>query len=213
MAHLTNTDGGAIGIYDRLAPVYDQHHQRWLRLSGGEAQAALEAAVRVEMKPWSKLLDAGCGTGRFARRLLSESVRPDQITLLDPSGAMLTHCADLPVETSRNRLEALPFPDACFDIVTCAWALETVPAPEAAVDELCRVLRSGGLLCLIFCAEKRPRKVLDWVMQKRITYSGAGRFLDTDQIGAHIRYAMTCDVQLLPSSGPAATLIARRHRA
>lgn len=212
MAALAHTNNEMIIIYDRLAPVYDQLHRRWLRMSGGEAQAALEAAVRVEITPKSRLLDAGCGTGRFARRLLAEGVTPGQITLLEPAGAMLAHCADLPVEKTRGRLEAMAFHDASFDIVTCAWALETVLEPNAALGELCRVLRPGGLLCLTFCAEKTSRSVLDWLMQKRLVSRGTGQFLSIPKIEARLRDEMNCDVRVLPSSGPAATLIARRHQ-
>jgi len=201
----------AIRLYDRLAPVYDRLHQRWLRFSGGEAQAALEAAVRVEIRPDSHILDAGCGTGLFARRLVSEGVLPEQITLLDPSRAMLKRCGDLPVEKTHGRLEALPFSDASFDIVTCAWAIEVLPAPGDAVDEFARVLRPGGLLCLTFCAEKRTQSLTDWIMPKRLVCRKTGRFLDIEAIRAQVSRTMACDVRLLPSAGPAATLIARRH--
>ncbi|MEL6838235.1 MAG: methyltransferase domain-containing protein [Pseudomonadota bacterium] len=212
MVYLSNPDDGMIRLYNCLAPVYDRLHQRWLRFAGGEAQAALEAAVRVAMNSDTTLLDAGCGTGRFARRLLSEGVRPEQITLLDPSWAMLARSADLPVEKTRGRLEALPFAEASFDIVTCAWAIETVLEPSDAVDELCRVLRPGGLLCLTFCAVKPARSILDQIMQARLAYRRTGRFLDIDTIKAQVSRAVNGDVQIMPSSGPAATLIARRTR-
>ena len=77
--HLTNR---MVRIYGQLAPVYDVLHRRWLRFAGGEAQAALEAAVRIAISPRATLLDAGCGTGRFARAMLSEGMSPDEF---DPS--------------------------------------------------------------------------------------------------------------------------------
>ena len=36
-----------VDLYDQIAPQYDKLHSRWLRYAGGEAQAALEAAVRA----------------------------------------------------------------------------------------------------------------------------------------------------------------------
>lgn len=211
MPPVATPDDAMIELYDRLAPDYDRLHRRWLRFSGGEAQAALEAAVRVEITPAARLLDAGCGTGRFARGLLSEGVRAEQITLLDPSPAMLARCADLPMAKACARLEALPFRDASFDIVTCAWALETVPRPGDAIDELCRVVRPGGLLCLTFCAETSVRGVVDRVMRTRLARHGTGRFLDIRAVKARLSAAMHSDARLLPSAGPAATLIARRR--
>jgi SAM-dependent methyltransferase len=40
---------------------------------------------------------------------------------------------------------AMPFPDGCFDKVIAAEVLEHIPADQAAMDELARVLRPGGL--------------------------------------------------------------------
>lgn len=40
----------------------------------------------------------------------------------------------------------MPFPDEHFDIVVCNAVLEHIPRPERAVNELRRVLRSGGYI-------------------------------------------------------------------
>nr|MBV6631383.1 substrate-binding domain-containing protein [Oceanococcus sp. HetDA_MAG_MS8] len=75
----------------------------------------------------------GGEAGRLIGRLLADGVAPQQITLADPSQAMLARCADLPVRRSLSRLEDLPFQDGAYAIVTCAWALETVPDPIEAL--------------------------------------------------------------------------------
>ena len=142
--------GDLTGLYDRLAPDYDRLHRRWLHHAGGEAQAALEAAVRALTTRDTTLLDVGCGTGNFTRALIAEGMSPERVTLLDPSDAMLARCADIPAMKHKGRLEALPFADGAFDVVTCAWVLETVPHPEAALCELCRVVRRGGAVCIAF---------------------------------------------------------------
>lgn len=199
-----------ISHYDRMGPNYDKLHRRWLKHGGGEAQAALEAAVRVAARPDTNLLDAGCGTGSFARRLIAEGMSPARITLLDPSGAMLMRCADIPVRKLNGRIEALPFEDCEFDIVTCAWVLETGTAPEVALRELCRVVRCGGLLCLAFCAEAGTRGVAEWLMRQTILHRGSGQFLYREKIIDIIRRSGEFEVRLVPSGGPAATLIAKR---
>lgn len=204
------SDDTMVHAYDRLAPVYDALHRRWLRFAGGEAQAALEAAVRVAMTPKATLLDAGCGTGRFARALLAEGVAPWQVTLLDPSDAMLGRCSDIPVLRMRGRLEALPFQDASFDAVTCAWALETVPRPDDALHELCRVLRPGGILCLTFCADKPARGLVDRLMRFSLELRGTGTFLKSEAIVGTLRDKPGFGVQAVPCAGPVATLIVRR---
>ena len=45
--------------------------------------------------------------------------------------------------------EALPFPDACFDLVTCRRAVHHFPDPARAAAELARVLRPGGRAGLV----------------------------------------------------------------
>lgn len=202
--------GDATGVYDRLASNYDRQHRRWLKHAGGEAQVALEATVRALLSPDTSLLDAGCGTGAFARTLVSERISPAHVTLLDPSGAMLARCADVPARQVRGRLEDLPFDDCEFDIVTCAWALETVPNSDVAIGELCRVVRPGGILCLIFCAKAPARNSAAWLMRQAIKWRGTGRFLSRQHVVQAIENVGGFDVRTVPNKGPAAALIARR---
>ena len=198
-----------IALYDRLAPRYDRLHRRWLRLAGGEAQSALEASVRCLATPKAALLDAGCGTGAFARRLIAEGVAPSRITLVDPSDAMLTRCADIPALKVKARLEALPFPSGSFDIVACAWVLETVPEPDRALAELCRVVRPGGALCLAFSANRTGQGAMSWVMKHALLLRGAGRPLSPLDVAKCARH-QKFETRLLPCAGPGSALVARR---
>lgn len=45
--------------------------------------------------------------------------------------------------------EPLEFPDGCFDVVVAQYVVNTVPHPEAALDEFARVLKPGGEIVLI----------------------------------------------------------------
>ena len=197
-------------LYDRMAEDYDKRLSRWLRHAGGEAQAALEAVVRALTTPNSRLLDAGCGTGALARSLIAEGMRPERITLLDSSEAMLTRCVDIPAMKFKGRLEALPFEDGDFDIVVCAWALETVPSPQKAIREMCRVLRPGGTLCLAHCADNPVRGPFDWVMRHSVERRNAGRFLSHISMKKLIEDQDEFEVRSLPCKGPVGALIARR---
>jgi ubiquinone/menaquinone biosynthesis C-methylase UbiE len=199
-----------VSLYDRLAPDYDRLHRRWLRYAGGEAQAALEALVRAIATSDTELLDAGCGTGASARALIAEGMSPSGMTLLDPSDAMLARCADIPAAKVKGRLESLPFDDEKFDIVTCAWALETVPHPNLALKELCRVVRRGGVLCLTFCADMPARGLADGLMRHALMWRGTGQFLSLEHVVRTIVSSGEFEVRSVPSSGPAATLFARR---
>ncbi len=198
-------------VYERMAPNYDLRHQRWLRFAGGEAQAALEAAVRMVLTPRSVILDAGAGTGRIARSLLAEGFPPEQVTLLEPSRAMLELCYDIPVTKRLGRIEEMPFADRSFDVVTCAWALEVVTQPEQALHELCRVLHTGGVLCLTFCSQAPLRDLGDWVMRSALKLRGTGNFLHTFDVVAALKETIPCEVQIMLCSGPASTIVARRR--
>ena len=97
--------------------------------------------------PGRATLDLGCGEGRFARALAAEGHR---VTGLDVSPEL--------VERARHEdpsgtyvvgdAEALPFDDESFDLVVAFNVLSAVDDVGRAVDEVARVLVSGGRLCL-----------------------------------------------------------------
>lgn len=209
-AIVANRPSDLVALYDRIAPRYARHHARWLRHAGQTAQTALEAATRTLVAPGARILDAGCGTGAFARRLLAEPLPPVAVTLLDPSRRMLAQCSDLPAERRVGRLEALPFADASFDILTCAWALETVPDPARAMAEMARVLAPGGALCLAFCADRSDIDMRGRVLRMTLTLRGSGRFLSPAKVSRDLAQDHGLTVRALPCDGPAAALVAFR---
>jgi ubiquinone/menaquinone biosynthesis C-methylase UbiE len=92
------------------------------------------------------VLEIGCGTGRFARSVID--ARPDvDYVATDLSPAMVTATAALGVPAQQASADALPFPDAAFDVVVAAWMLYHVPDLDATLREVRRVLRPGGTLC------------------------------------------------------------------
>jgi ubiquinone/menaquinone biosynthesis C-methylase UbiE len=96
------------------------------------------------------VLDVGCGEGWLARRLASAGARA---VGLDPSRDALERARrDGPTGPSvryvEGAAEALPFPDASFDVVIFFNSLHHAPpeSMDAALAEAARVLRSDGLL-------------------------------------------------------------------
>lgn len=102
--------------------------------------------IEREMAPLrgGRLLDIGCGKGRFAR-ILAEAHR---VTALDLAVAML---AAAPRELDRvsASMLALPFADGAFDGAYATESLEHAVDIEGAVAEMCRVVRPGGRLAII----------------------------------------------------------------
>jgi ubiquinone/menaquinone biosynthesis C-methylase UbiE len=199
--------------YNRIAPVYDRLHGRWLRLAGGEAQSAFEAAALALLNPGMSVLDVGCGTGAFARRLLRQADTGIDLVLLDACREMLNRTQDIPARRVFGNLERMPFADGSFDLVTCAWALETTTRTASAVAELVRVTKPGGHVCLVFCSAVARPGLAGRLMQATVGLRNTGRFLKLADVEAALS---ACDIgalRRLPCNGPAvALLITRQER-
>lgn len=204
-------NGTFVSRYATVARTYDRAHARWLRACGAEAQAALESAVRARLRPGARLLDVGCGTGMFARRLLSELGSEVTVSIADPCAAMLEMCDDFPACRARAPLEDLPWADESQDVVTCAWAYEVAVDRQRAAQELFRVLAPGGLLALAFCARKPGESLAARLWRNRIESRGFGQFLDPEEVARAFACLPGCMVRPTPCNGPAAALLVTKE--
>jgi ubiquinone/menaquinone biosynthesis C-methylase UbiE len=93
------------------------------------------------------LLDAGCGTGIFTKEALS---RGASVTSLDIAENLvqITKTKNPKTNAIVGSLLQLPFEDNSFDIVVCSDVIEHTIDPFKATEELIRVLKPNGLLCL-----------------------------------------------------------------
>ncbi|MBK5293191.1 MAG: methyltransferase domain-containing protein [Acidobacteriia bacterium] len=94
-----------------------------------------------------RVLDAGCGKGRFAK-VLKERHPGARVVGLDISEAMLSY---VPAEIQRcsASLTSLPFSSDAFDAAYATESLEHAVAIDLAVAELCRVVKPGGRIVII----------------------------------------------------------------
>ncbi len=85
------------------------------------------------------LLDAGCGDG-FLLHHLKDKYRKGYGVDLSGAGLKIASGKQLEGCTfTQSYLEALPFPDKCFDVVVSTHTLEHVKNLQQAVDELKRI--------------------------------------------------------------------------
>jgi SAM-dependent methyltransferase len=97
--------------------------------------------------PPGRALDAACGTGRHAAKLLELG---HQVVGVDATAAMLSLARKkVPgVDFRVGRLEELPVRDATVDLLTCALALSHLDDLRPAISEFARVLRPGGAVII-----------------------------------------------------------------
>lgn len=127
----------------------------WRDSSLGEITEALEHRLIFRLTGplgGKSVLDAGCGDGTLARTAIREGAARVCGCDLDPrmvGKARATASRDgMPIDLAVARLQALPFPDNTFDVVTCITVLAFVPDAIQAVREMARVLRPGGCLVI-----------------------------------------------------------------
>jgi SAM-dependent methyltransferase len=157
--------GNEYGIQDGYV-AWAETYDRPLRLFQIE-EAPMHA--RLDAWPPGPVLDAACGTGRYAAYL---AARGHDVIGVDQSAAMLER-ARTKVPAGRfleGELTRIPVDDAAVDGVVCALALVHVDDLERAFHELGRVLRPGGRLVI---SDVHPFLVmLGWQAQFPV---GAGR--------------------------------------
>lgn len=130
--------------YDDVRPEYPPGAVAWLLGGAPAPDAPPGAPLRV--------LDLAAGTGKLTRALRALG---HDVVAVDPSEGMLDALlaaggrADPGVEVLRGTAEDLPLPDGCVDAVTVGQAWHWV-RPGAAVAEVTRVLRPGGVLGLVW---------------------------------------------------------------
>ena len=121
-----------------MKPDYDRDPDRFRtgqRVTARYARADLYAEIARRLHGHGPVLDVGCGEGALAAAL------PGVIGL-DRSPTML---AVAPPPVVRGDAIALPIRDASMGAVACVNVLYHLPEPVQAIEEVHRVLRTGGL--------------------------------------------------------------------
>lgn len=97
----------------------------------------------VRYVPRGKLLDIGCGSGRFLRRMRSLGWDCQGV---DFSTQAIDVCRSQGLAVHHGDLASAQFSHATFDVVAASHSIEHMSNPDAFVSESARILRHGGVL-------------------------------------------------------------------
>ncbi|MET8576937.1 class I SAM-dependent methyltransferase [Streptomyces sp. NPDC005012] len=133
--------------------VYTHGHGEAVLRSHRWRTAANSAAYLVgSLTPGMRVLDVGCGPGTITADLAELVPRGGVVGLERAAGVL----EDARAEAARRGLanvtftvgdvHALPYPDGVFDVVHAHQVLQHVGDPVAALREMRRVTRPGGLV-------------------------------------------------------------------
>jgi demethylmenaquinone methyltransferase/2-methoxy-6-polyprenyl-1,4-benzoquinol methylase len=122
-------------------------HRLWKHFTVGQAG----------VRPGMRVLDLAGGTGDLAKVFAGQVGDSGEVVLADINSSML--------EAGRRRMvdagivgnikyaqvnaEALPFPDAHFDVITIAFGLRNVTDKDTALRSMRRVLKPGGKVLVL----------------------------------------------------------------
>ncbi|HET7485674.1 MAG TPA: methyltransferase domain-containing protein [Solirubrobacterales bacterium] len=161
--------GGGLGqrlMASRLLPLVYQRFWRPLgtRFLMGVAGPGAEEEHRIALEmlsisPGDRVLDVACGPGNFTRDFAG-AAGDGLVVGIDASPTMLgvavrdTDAAN--VAYVRGDACDLPFRDGSFDAVCCFAALYLIEEPMRALEEIVRVLASGGRVALLSSCSRAP---------------------------------------------------------
>jgi SAM-dependent methyltransferase len=143
--------------------------------------AVMERIILERTRGCGRVLDIGCGTGRFTLQLSA-----GEVVGLDKHRRMLSIAFGRGLPCVLGDAHALPFADGAFDAVVATDGVFGFVELELALAEAARVLAPGGLIAIHYPANaiwtpRRPLAVtrIDW----RQSPAGSRVLVAAEQLG------------------------------
>jgi len=121
----------------------------WARAAGHDSYWRFhrDQFLQIVPPPGHRTVDIGCGEGRLTRHLKQLG---HEIIGVDASPSLVAAAreADPSMDVRLADAVALPFDDASADVAIAFMSLHDIDAMPTAMQEIARVLRRGGRLCI-----------------------------------------------------------------
>jgi len=113
--------------------------------------SAVEFLDRLNVEAGASLLDVACGSGQLGLIAARRGARVSGVdiatnSILAARGRAASEGLD--ARFDEGDAEALPYPDASFDVVASIYGAMFAPRPELVAAELLRVCRPGGTIAM-----------------------------------------------------------------
>jgi ubiquinone/menaquinone biosynthesis C-methylase UbiE len=128
------------------------HHESVLRSHRWRTAQNSARFLLAHLAPGQDLLDVGCGPGTITSEL-AQLTAPGRTVGVDLSSEVIALAREgqsgaSPVHFEQGDVYSLRFEDSSFDVVYAHQVLQHLSEPVAALIEMRRVLRPGGLLAV-----------------------------------------------------------------
>jgi SAM-dependent methyltransferase len=148
-------------------------------------------AERWKLAAVRDVLDVGCGVGHWGVLLASVLPETARVTGVDREPAWVEEARARALagglgdrfSYQQGAAERLPFPDDAFDLTTCQTVLIHLADPAAAIAEMLRVTRPGGLIVVA-----EPNNLTEALLLDSITNRAS-----VDDIVELVRFQLTCE--------------------
>lgn len=161
--------------YDKVSRVYDN-------VRVGDPEMIHQILQGTSLNRASLVLDIGCGTGN--NTILFAEATHARVAGLDISYGMLEKANEKTkkIPFVQATADCLPFVANIFHFVFMTEVIHHLPAPQLVIEDIFRVLRPGGSLCIV----TQSHKQIDSRMTSRFFPASANvdkdRYPDIDAI-------------------------------